>query len=125
MATKKTKKPAKALKKTANKSRGKPFTKGVSGNPNGKPRGTKSYKTLMVEEKLAELGYHPIEAMVQMRKELSGSVVIDSIKIMHSIDKELANYVFPKRKAIEVTQDNKTKPTEEMSDVELAEIAKS
>jgi len=93
------------------------FKPGESGNPNGRPPGSKNNKTRFIEQKLAELGYDPINAMVEMRGDLGNK--IEDLKIKHSIDRELANYVFPKRKATEFTDTTDSRPVKELSNAEL------
>jgi len=82
--------------KSEKKQRGKPFKKGTSGNPNGRPKGSKSIKTKLVEEKLAVLGYDPIRAMVDLANDDETPVAVRA-----KLASELASFVWPKRKAIE------------------------
>jgi hypothetical protein len=73
------------------------FKAGQSGNPNGRPKGSKNKQTLAVTDRLEALGCDPIEGMAQIamdeRAELS---------IRAQMYKELAQYVAPKRKAVEM-----------------------
>ena len=97
----KAKKPAvkavKAKKKQRGKVIGKPFEKGKSGNPKGRPKGAVSAKTLIVEEKLAAVGCDPIEEMAKLAMDKK---VAESVRA--KLLSELANYVYPKRKAVEM-----------------------
>ena len=88
---KSTKKPVKTKKKQDTK-----FKKGKSGNPNGRPKGSKSYKTLAIEEKLESLGCDPIEGMVELAKDKNTETSTRA-----KLYCELANYLFPKRKSTE------------------------
>ena len=58
--TKKCKKPEKSKKKQDAR-----FKPGESGNPNGRPRGSKNYKTLAFEERLESLGCDPVARRLQ------------------------------------------------------------
>ncbi|MCH8314142.1 MAG: hypothetical protein IID17_14290 [Nitrospinae bacterium] len=89
---KKTEKPTKSGKRQAD---GK-FPKGVSGNPAGPKVGTKKAKTVLIEQKLIELGCDPIEGMVLMAQDKKTDAGIRA-----KLYSELANYIFPKRKAVE------------------------
>jgi len=92
MTTKETQKADKSEKKQ----RGKPFEKGKSGNPNGRPKGSISAKTKMVQTKLEELDYDPIKAMVEIAKDTNAPIAVRG-----KMATELASFVFPKRKAVE------------------------
>jgi len=103
MATKKktkiksSKKPKAPAAKRSTFQRGRPFKKGQSGNPKGRARGSKNYKTKFIEEKLAALGCDPIEGMVALAEDKNTETGIRA-----KLYCELANYLFPKRKAIEL-----------------------
>jgi len=120
MATKK-----KVVKKakTANKSKkkqpgGRPFKKGQSGNPSGRPKGSKSFKTKLIEEKLAELDFDPITAMVELYREKDCPQPVKA-----KLASELANYIFPKRKSVEHSGGLNNKTQKELSEQELLAIA--
>ena len=87
----------KAAVKSLTFQRGRPFKEGQSGNPGGRPKGSKSYKTKLVEEKLAELNCDPIEGMVLLAQDEATDVGIRA-----RLFSELANYIYPKRKAVEL-----------------------
>lgn len=93
MATEETQKADKSEKKQI-----KPhlFQPGKSGNPNGRPKGSKSAKTKLIESKLEELDCDPIEGMVKIAldKEVPAAV-------RGKMFAELAGFVYPKRKAVE------------------------
>jgi hypothetical protein len=92
-ATKKRKVPAKSKKRQGNGR----FKAGVSGNSKGPQRGYKKLKTRLVEEKLAELNCDPIEGMVILAQDEETDTGIRA-----KLYSELANYIYPKRKAIEL-----------------------
>ena len=100
--------------KSEKKQRGKPFEKGTSGNPNGRPKGSKSIKTKLVEEKLAALDYDPIRAMVELAKDDETPVAVKA-----KLASELASFVFPKRKAVEHSGNIGKRDLKEYSDAEL------
>ena len=72
------------------------FKKGESGNPNGRPTGSKSWKTKLVEERLKELDFDPIKVMVDLANDKEAPMAIRA-----KLASDLAGFVFPKRKAIE------------------------
>ena len=72
------------------------FKPGKSGNPNGRPKGSISAKTRMVQTKLEELDYDPIKAMVELAKDEETPVAVKA-----KLASELAGFVYPKRKAVE------------------------
>lgn len=86
----------KSKSKPRRKPPGKPFEKGNRANPSGRPKGLKNKKTLQIEAMLEKLGCNPIENMVTMLKDVN---VDNAIKC--KLNCELANYIYPKRKAIE------------------------
>ena len=83
--------------KSGKKQRGKPFEKGKSGNPSGKPRGAKNYKTLAFEERLESLGCDPVQVLASICNDEG-----EETSLRLSAAKELVGYVYPKRKAIEL-----------------------
>jgi hypothetical protein len=109
------KKPAKSAKRQAD---GK-FAKGVSGNPAGPKVGTKKAKTVLIEQKLEDLDFDPIRAMVELYREEDCPQAVKA-----KLDSEIAGYVFPKRKAVEHSGAiGGNRPLEEMTDQELEQIA--
>lgn len=64
----------------------------------GRPKGSKSKKTLAVEAKLEELGCDPIEGMAKIAQ---AAFDAEDFQLAGNMYKELAQYVAPKRKAIE------------------------
>ena len=73
------------------------FRAGQSGNPRGRSKGSKNKQNQAVIDRLEELGCDPIEGMARIamddRAELS---------LRAQMFKELAQYVAPKRKAVEM-----------------------
>ena len=90
------------------------FQKGISGNPNGRPKGSKSIKTKLVEEKLLVLDYDPIRAMVELAKDNETPVAVRA-----KLASELASFVYPKRKAVEHSGNIGKQDLKEYSDAEL------
>ena len=100
------------------KPRGKPFVKGTSGNPSGRPKGSISYKTRLIEEKLAEMDFDPIRAMVELYREEDCPQPVKA-----KLAAELAGFVYPKRKAVEHSGGLNNKTAKELSEEELMAIA--
>ena len=69
----------------------------------GRPRGSRNKRTLDVEERLRELGCDPIEGMARIA--MDEAVPIEVRARMFA---ELAQYIAPKRRAIEHTGDGTT-----------------
>jgi hypothetical protein len=69
-------------------------------NGNGRKKGTLNKKTQSVIDRLVELGCDPIEGMVKIANKAfdEGELILAG-----SMYKELAQYVSPKRKSIEMT----------------------
>ena len=51
--------------KKQQKQRGRPFTKGVSGNPKGKPKGARSRTTLLLEKMMSEDGENVVRSVIR------------------------------------------------------------
>jgi len=66
----------------------------------GRVKGSIPKKTLAVQEKLAKLKCDPIEGMARIAKQAEKA---EDWALAGQMFKELAQYVAPKRKAIEVT----------------------
>jgi Family of unknown function (DUF5681) len=73
------------------------FKVGPSGNPNGRPKGSKNKQTLAVTELLEALGCDPIEGMAMIAMDEKADPTLRA-----QIYKELAQYIAPKRKAVEM-----------------------
>ncbi len=63
----------------------------------GRPKGSLGEKTKAVQAKLEELGCDPIEALANISMDTSNTP-----ELRFQANKELAQYVAPKRKAIEM-----------------------
>ena len=66
----------------------------------GRLAGTPNRKTKEVAEILASLGHDPISAMVEIARNPKAS-----LDLRGRMNAELLNYVYPRRKAIEVSSD--------------------
>lgn len=69
----------------------------------GRPVGSPNRRSYDVAARLAELGCDPLESMARLAKESEAS---GDMALAGSMYKELAQYVAPKRKAVEVTGEN-------------------
>jgi|DEB0MinimDraft_6_1074348.scaffolds.fasta_scaffold69906_2 hypothetical protein len=65
----------------------------------GRQKGTPNKRTLALQERLASMDCDPIEAMVRIAKQAKAD---KDWHLVFAVNKELAQYVYPKRKAIEV-----------------------
>ncbi len=74
------------------------FKPGQSGNPNGRPKGSKNKHTIEAMEILEKKGMNPLEAMADMAMDEN---VAESVRARLLC--ELASYMYPKRKAVEVS----------------------
>jgi hypothetical protein len=72
--------------------------------PGGKA-GTPNRKTREIGELLESLGHNPIEAMVPIATDPNAS-----LELRGRMNAELAQYVYPKRKAVEVAADKDAPP---------------
>jgi hypothetical protein len=97
----------------------------------GRKKGTPNKKTRLLEELLEDKGLEPIQGLADSLKELEGVVTDEpEEKIRVAIAKaniymELMQYIYPKRKAIQVQQPfdpNEERPLRELSDEELDEM---
>jgi hypothetical protein len=66
----------------------------------GREAGTPNRKTREIGELLESLGHNPIEAMVRIATDPEAS-----LELRGRMNAELAQYVYPKRKAVEVAAD--------------------
>ncbi len=73
------------------------FKIGQSGNPNGRPKGSKNKHTLAVIDRLEVLGCDPIEGMAKIAMDEGADPSLRA-----QMYKELAQYIAPKRKAAEM-----------------------
>ena len=89
---KKRKKPEKSKKKQDAR-----FKPGESANPNGRPRGSKNYKTLAFEERLESLGCDPLKVLATICNNER-----EETNLRLAAAKELVGYVYPKRKSVEL-----------------------
>ena len=73
------------------------FKAGQSGNPNGRPKGSRNKQTLAVTDRLEALGCDPIEGMAMIAMDEKAELTLRA-----QMFKELAQYIAPKRKAVEM-----------------------
>jgi hypothetical protein len=66
----------------------------------GRKAGTPNRQTREISELLESLGHNPIEAMVRIATDLNAS-----LELRGRMNAELAQYVYSKRKAVEVASD--------------------
>jgi len=90
------------------------FQPGKSGNPSGRPKGSKSAKTKLIESKLEEFDCDPIEGMVKIALDEKVPAAVRG-----KMFAELAGFVYPKRKAVEITGDLGNKTPDDYTNEEL------
>ena len=73
----------------------------------GRKKGTPNKKTASIQAKLDKHGCDPIEEMAKLAME---SIKKDDVQTATSLLKELAQYVAPKRKAVEVSGSEEKAP---------------
>jgi hypothetical protein len=73
------------------------FKAGQSGNPNGRPKGSKNKLTQAVADRLEAMGCDPIEGMAMIAMDEGAD-----LSLRAQMYKELAQYIAPKRKAVEM-----------------------
>ena len=71
----------------------------------GRKSGTPNKKTIAVQEQMERLGFDPIESMIEICNQ---AMTEKNYALAGQMAKELAQYVYPKRKAVEHVTD----PTE-------------
>ncbi len=71
----------------------------------GRKSGTPNKKTIAVQEQMEQLGFDPIESMIEICNQ---AMTEKNYALAGQMAKELAQYVYPKRKAVEHITD----PTE-------------
>jgi hypothetical protein len=75
-----------------------PFKPGQSGNPEGRPKGSKNKNTIEAIEILEKKGMNPLEVMADMAMDENVSESVRARLLC-----ELASYIYPKRKAVEIS----------------------
>ena len=84
----------------------------------GRQRGTPNRRTVEIQRKLDEIGFDPLEGMCLIAMDVSHTP-----ELRFAAMKELAQYCYPKRKAVEiedVTADHRS--VEELSNAELFQL---
>lgn len=81
----------------------------------GRKKGTPNKKTASIQEKLDAMGCDPLEGMALIAQ---GAMEANDFTLAGSMYKELAQYVAPKRKALDVIAKVKAQlePTEELAE---------
>jgi len=64
----------------------------------GRAKGTPNKKTQLVQQQMEDLGFDPIESMIEISKL---AMADKDYSLAGQMAKELAQYIYPKRKAIE------------------------
>ena len=64
----------------------------------GRKSGTPNKKTIAVQEQMERLGFDPIESMIEISKQAMSD---KNYVLAGQMAKELAQYIYPKRKAVE------------------------
>lgn len=67
----------------------------------GRPKGTPSKKTIEAQERLEELGCDPLEVLALIASGESLGSEVPDIAMRKDAAKDLMQYVYPKRKAVE------------------------
>ncbi len=73
------------------------FKAGQSGNSSGRPKASRNKQNIAVTDRLEALGCDPIEGMAMIAMDESAD-----LSLRGQMYKELAQYVAPKRKAVEM-----------------------
>ena len=68
----------------------------------GRTKGTPNKKTLLVQQQMEDLGFDPIESMIEINRL---AMAKEDYSLAGQMAKELAQYVYPKRKSIEQTSE--------------------
>ena len=71
----------------------------------GRTKGTPNKKTQLVQQQMEDLGFDPIESMIEICNQ---AMTDKNYALAGQMAKELAQYVYPKRKAVEHTSGEPT-----------------
>ena len=70
----------------------------------GRTKGTPNKKTQIIQQQMEDLGFDPIESMIEISRLAMAN---KDYSLAGQIAKELAQYIYPKRKAVEhVTEED-------------------
>jgi len=72
--------------------------KGTLMKTGGRSKGTPNKKTQLIQQQMEDLGFDPIESMIEISKLAMAN---KDYSLAGQMAKELAQYIYPKRKAIE------------------------
>ena len=64
----------------------------------GRTKGTPNKKTQLIQQQMEDLGFDPIESMIEISRLAMAN---KDYSLAGQIAKELAQYIYPKRKAVE------------------------
>ena len=64
----------------------------------GRTKGTPNKKTQLVQQQMEDLGFDPIESMIEICNQ---AMTDKNYALAGQMAKELAQYIYPKRKAVE------------------------
>jgi len=86
----------------------KPYPKGISGNPNGRPKGTKNFKTIFIEASKAvaealRLGKEPDKIQVEIVKK----GIAEALKGNYSFYKDILDRLYGQAKQTIETEEKK------------------
>jgi hypothetical protein len=96
------------------------FKAGQSGNPNGRPKGSRNKQTLAVADRLEALGCDPIEGMAMIAMDEGAD-----LSLRGQMYKELAQYIAPKRKAVEMQTESQISLVDIIQSIDQCEDAAS
>ena len=75
----------------------------------GRSKGTPNKKNLSIQAKFESIGCDPLEGMARIAEE---AMATQDYQLAGNMYKELAQYVAPKRKAVEISGDNEAEPVQ-------------
>lgn len=77
----------------------------------GRQKGTPNKKSLDISEKIKKLGCDPFEGMIKIAEE---ALLSKDLALAGNMYKELAQYIAPKRKAVDISTDNESAAVREV-----------
>jgi len=73
----------------------------------GRTKGTPNKKTQIIQQQMEDLGFDPIESMIEISRLAMAN---KDYSLAGQIAKELAQYIYPKRKAVEHVTEQDLEP---------------